>query len=192
LAAGAVLACAGLAALRSDQRASAAGVASAAVVPARPADAVPAAASALRGVGSVAPMPAVAAAAAAPSATPSAAPAVAAPASAAPAVAAPAVAAPASAAPAAPRSPAAVPAARRAPVERGRGFLSIYAEPWAYVIIDGHRIGPTPLMRQPVAAGAHRVRLERAGIQPREQRVTVRPGQTQLVDLDLQPGRGSR
>jgi hypothetical protein len=82
--------------------------------------------------------------------------------------------------------------AHRAPLERGRGFLSIYAEPWAYVVIDGRRVGPTPLMRQPVAAGTHRVRLERAGIQPREQRVSVRAGQTQLVDLDLQPGNGSR
>jgi hypothetical protein len=78
---------------------------------------------------------------------------------------------------------------RRAHHDGGRGWVSIYAEPWAYVVLDGKRIGPTPLMKQPVAAGVHRLRLERAGIRAREERVKVQPGQTRLVNLDLQPER---
>jgi serine/threonine-protein kinase len=90
---------------------------------------------------------------------------------------------------AAPTPPVAAPApaaARHARAERhARGWLSVYAEPWAYVFVDGKRVGPTPLMKHEVAAGAHQLRLEHPGIHPRLERIKVRPGQTQLVNVDL-------
>jgi serine/threonine-protein kinase len=90
----------------------------------------------------------------------------------------------------APTAPlASVPKDVRASARRAakHGWLSVYTEPWAYVSVDGRRIGSTPLMKQSLAAGVHRVRLERAGVRAREQQVRVHAGQTALVDLNLQP-----
>src|SRR5205807_2597582 len=57
--------------------------------------------------------------------------------------------------------PPAPPAAPPRPRAAARpGYLNVYAEPWAYVLVDGKRVGTTPLLRLPVPAGTHRVRLE--------------------------------
>lgn len=38
-------------------------------------------------------------------------------------------------------------------------FLTVNSEPWAYVFIDGRKVGTTPLFRFKVAPGARRLRL---------------------------------
>lgn len=45
-------------------------------------------------------------------------------------------------------------------VEAGFGELSIDAEPWAYVSVQGRALGPTPLAHVRLPAGQHRVLLE--------------------------------
>jgi len=39
------------------------------------------------------------------------------------------------------------------------GWLTLESEPWAYVEIDGKRVGPTPLLELPLPAGRVRLRL---------------------------------
>jgi len=58
--------------------------------------------------------------------------------------------------PKAPRPRVDAPSPAKAPA---LGFLFVTAEPWAYVYVDGERIGETPLAAVPVTAGVHRVRL---------------------------------
>ena len=49
-------------------------------------------------------------------------------------------------------------APRKRSRERGGapGFLNVFAEPWANVVIDGRRVGTTPLRSVQLAAGSHR------------------------------------
>jgi serine/threonine-protein kinase len=70
------------------------------------------------------------------------------------------------------------------------GRLWISVEPWAYVIVDGTRVGRTPLIDVPIAAGDHQLRLERDGYEPLEREVTVAPGrEIRLTGLRLQTRR---
>jgi hypothetical protein len=70
------------------------------------------------------------------------------------------------------------------------GLLWIYVEPFAAVFVDGHRVGRTPLIEVPIAAGAHRVRLERDGYMPLERDITVESGaEIRLTGLRLQARR---
>jgi len=73
---------------------------------------------------------------------------------------------------------------------RANRFLNINAEPWAYVRIDGKKMGATPLARLPLEEGAHLLRLERAGLVSIERTVHVVAGQAQVVDLDLRSEKG--
>jgi len=50
-------------------------------------------------------------------------------------------------------------APRRRRARRRAGFLSVNSEPWSIVFIDGKKLRNTPLLRHPLPAGAHRVRL---------------------------------
>jgi serine/threonine-protein kinase len=106
---------------------------------------------------------------------------------------APLVVAPTSATPeliALPSSPAsAVPAstrrreAERAPVDPPksasveRGVVDIGSEPsFAYVSIDGVRVGSTPIFGREVAAGVHRIEVSREGLGSKTFSLDVRPG----------------
>jgi serine/threonine protein kinase len=87
--------------------------------------------------------------------------------------------------------PSAPPAKMRAASQHGRGrsssakvqelgYLTVTAEPWASVFIDGHRIAnETPLYRSPVSPGEHvvRVRFQNAGPTSPPRKVRVAPGQ---------------
>jgi hypothetical protein len=53
------------------------------------------------------------------------------------------------------------------------GFLYLGSVPWGSVELDGERIGYTPVAAGPVAAGTHRVRIERVGYAPFDTVVTV-------------------
>ncbi len=67
--------------------------------------------------------------------------------------------APAAATPSPPRAP------RRsepspAAVEEGTGLLTVNSYPWAEVLLDGRRIGNTPVLGRTLDSGAHTIRLE--------------------------------
>jgi hypothetical protein len=84
------------------------------------------------------------------------------------------------------------PATPAAPRKRSRerggapGFLNVFAEPWANVVIDGRRVGTTPLRSVQLAAGSHRIRLEHPARQPVEKAVVISSGRTELLDVDLE------
>ncbi len=48
------------------------------------------------------------------------------------------------------------------PVTAAPGSLSISSSPYATIYVDGRKLGDTPLFREPVAAGTHRIRAVRA------------------------------
>src|SRR5262249_13942559 len=51
-------------------------------------------------------------------------------------------------------------AAPGATAARRLGYLDIYAEPWAKVIIDGHQVDtPTPIKKLPIRSGSHQLVL---------------------------------
>jgi hypothetical protein len=56
------------------------------------------------------------------------------------------------------------------------GQLWISTEPWADVVIDGVRVGRTPVMGSPIAPGYHQVRLEHDGYEPVDRTITVESG----------------
>jgi serine/threonine-protein kinase len=68
------------------------------------------------------------------------------------------------------------------------GRLFVNATPWGTLFIDGQRIGNTPRANIEVAAGLHRVRVERDGFEPFEREIVVASGQVvRLVDIVLTP-----
>ncbi|MDH3497060.1 MAG: protein kinase [Gemmatimonadota bacterium] len=72
-------------------------------------------------------------------------------------------------------APASVEERELAPVlETGRLFVS--SEPWGRLSIDGSPAGRTPAIDLPIAAGTHRIRIERDGYAPFEQEIRVEPG----------------
>jgi serine/threonine-protein kinase len=67
------------------------------------------------------------------------------------------------------------------------GYINVYAEPWANVIVDGKSVGTTPIMKLALPEGTHRVRLQNPHARPQENVVRVQGGQTQLLNVDLLP-----
>lgn len=65
------------------------------------------------------------------------------------------------------------------------GYLSVTAEPWAFVSVDGKRVGETPVVKLAVPPGRHRLRLERPGAKPVNRLVELHAGETVLVEADL-------
>lgn len=87
----------------------------------------------------------------------------------------------------APASPSSSPAATAPPatvVPLAAGLL-IVVMPWADVSIDGVHRGQTPLARLEVTPGAHQVVLSHPDYQPWVRRVSVAPGETMRLDVDL-------
>jgi hypothetical protein len=70
------------------------------------------------------------------------------------------------------------------------GRLWISAEPWAYVFVDGTRVGRTQLIDAAIAPGDHQLRLEHDGYEPFEREITVEPGtEFRLTGIRLQTRR---
>jgi len=65
------------------------------------------------------------------------------------------------------------------------GALLVLVRPWADVSVDGVPVGQTPLAAIPLAAGPHQVLLNHPEFQPYPRRVTVRPGETARLVVDL-------
>jgi serine/threonine-protein kinase len=94
------------------------------------------------------------------------------------------VATPSSGVRAAPAEPApALVAAAPTPVENGVLRLSVV--PWADVIVDGKQVGATPLKPISLSAGVHALVLSNPGFQPLNKKVTIEPGTTRTLEVDL-------
>jgi serine/threonine-protein kinase len=66
------------------------------------------------------------------------------------------------------------------------GYLTVDAQPWAVVLLDGKRIGETPIDEFPHLEGAVNVRLSCPDTRrSAERRVVLAPGKTTFVNVDL-------
>ena len=73
-----------------------------------------------------------------------------------------------------------------APRPAGRGVLQMIIGPaWAYVSIDGLPRGQRTRGVDTLPAGVHHIRFERNGFAALDTSVTVRPGQAQLLNIEL-------
>ncbi|HEU5060770.1 MAG TPA: serine/threonine-protein kinase [Kofleriaceae bacterium] len=70
--------------------------------------------------------------------------------------------------------------ARASSAPKGSGFLTINAEPYATVYVDGKKRGYTPVVRLALPAGEHSVKLVSSGGQP-DRRMTVKVSAGQEV-----------
>jgi eukaryotic-like serine/threonine-protein kinase len=68
------------------------------------------------------------------------------------------------------------PAATKTEPAAEPGFFSVNSDPYATIFVDGKRLGDTPLYREPIAAGPHRVRAVRADGRERTFAIKVPPG----------------
>jgi len=65
-------------------------------------------------------------------------------------------------------------------------FLSVNAIPWGSVYLDGRPVGNTPQINLQVAAGPHRLRVERDGYRPYDRVIDVASGQRlRITDIAL-------
>jgi serine/threonine-protein kinase len=94
---------------------------------------------------------------------------------------------------AAPAVPSAAPDPGARPEPRGterparHGTLDLHASPWAYVEIDGRRVGTTPRRGVAVAAGSHEIRFVNPELgRSKQVRVEVLPSVTARVSVDLE------
>jgi tRNA A-37 threonylcarbamoyl transferase component Bud32 len=71
------------------------------------------------------------------------------------------------------------------PAAEANGMLQVVCRPWAEVSVDGRRVGETPLDLLTLPAGPHLVRFRHPAYEPVERKVSVRPGQTERVVVDL-------
>jgi serine/threonine protein kinase len=84
-----------------------------------------------------------------------------------------------------PAGPAAAARPTPSPTPVAEGALLVVARPWADVSVDGVPRGQTPLGRIPLPPGPHAVLLTHPDYQPYPRRVTIRPGETFRLAVDL-------
>jgi eukaryotic-like serine/threonine-protein kinase len=65
------------------------------------------------------------------------------------------------------------------------GRLLVVTTPWAEIVVDGVAVGQTPKSRFPLAPGPHQVVLTHPDYQPFHRRVTIKPGETFVLKVDL-------
>jgi len=71
------------------------------------------------------------------------------------------------------------------PVEEASAVLQMRVTPWAEVSVDGAPIGTTPIKPLSLTAGVHTIRLTHPDYKPLQRRVTLRPGETTKLEIDL-------
>jgi hypothetical protein len=84
--------------------------------------------------------------------------------------------------------------ANRAEFSVTQGLLTVGVQSpnWATVIVDGRRVGDTPLIEHKLSSGAHRLRVERDGYAPAERTVRIEAAQHERwVGITLSPSGGS-
>ncbi len=62
---------------------------------------------------------------------------------------------------------------------------AVIARPWATVFVDDKPQGTTPLSQLTLLPGSHAVRLENPGFLPLKRTITIRPGETTALKVDL-------
>jgi eukaryotic-like serine/threonine-protein kinase len=68
------------------------------------------------------------------------------------------------------------------------GFLKVVVDPWAEVQVDGQKVTTTPTARAiPLSPGKHYVKFSNPYYHPVTRQVRIRPQETELVRVDLQP-----
>jgi eukaryotic-like serine/threonine-protein kinase len=82
-----------------------------------------------------------------------------------------------------PLSPA--PSAATAPTPEPAGALLVVVRPWADVSVDGIPVGQTPLKEIPLEPGPHQVLLTHPDYRPFPRRISIRPGETFRLIVDL-------
>jgi hypothetical protein len=65
------------------------------------------------------------------------------------------------------------------------GHVNVFAEPWAYVMIAGRRVGTTPIRQLALPAGDYRVQLRGLDGKTVWRTVHVKPGKTELIDVEM-------
>jgi len=73
----------------------------------------------------------------------------------------------------------------RAAAAQASGALLVVVRPWADVIVDGVPTGQTPLAAIALDPGPHQVLLTHPDFKPFPRRVTIRPGETLRLVVDL-------
>jgi hypothetical protein len=73
------------------------------------------------------------------------------------------------------------------PAEEEWGYLSINANPFGTVFIDGVQVGDTPIDRHRVKPGPHTIRIENPGYKMITERVQIDPGNTIRKTYQLVP-----
>jgi serine/threonine protein kinase len=71
-------------------------------------------------------------------------------------------------------------------VPEAPGVLQVAVKPWGTVWVDGRALGDTPLGKIELSAGPHTLRVRHPAYEPLEKAITVRPGQTERVVVDLE------
>jgi len=78
-------------------------------------------------------------------------------------------------------------AGRLEPPPAERAYLRVVAHPWAHVVVDGQHVDTTPFARPiPLSPGTHYVRLEHPNARSERRTVNLSPGETLLLDVNLQ------
>jgi serine/threonine-protein kinase len=65
------------------------------------------------------------------------------------------------------------------------GLLQVAVVPWGTVFVDGREMGDTPLDRISLPAGSHTVRIRHPAFEVVERQVTIVPGQTERIVVNL-------
>ncbi|MFN7981227.1 MAG: PEGA domain-containing protein [Vicinamibacterales bacterium] len=67
------------------------------------------------------------------------------------------------------------------------GLLSVTAQPWAQVWIDGRRVGDTPITNLPIAVGDHEILFRNPKLGERRQKTTIQTRVTTRVSASFNP-----
>jgi serine/threonine protein kinase len=74
-------------------------------------------------------------------------------------------------------------------VPRNAGYLGFVIEPWAEVYIDGQHVLTTPSARRvALSPGRHWLKFKNSAFREVSQEWTVRAGQTEVIEIDLEAG----
>jgi serine/threonine-protein kinase len=82
-------------------------------------------------------------------------------------------------------TPAPSPTPAPPPPAPATGELKLVVIPWAQVSVDGQPVGTSPLKPLRLPVGVHNVVLTNPGFQPLQKKVTVEPGKTTTLEVDL-------
>lgn len=77
------------------------------------------------------------------------------------------------------------PEARPDAAPEAPGALTVVAEPWANVRVNGRAVGTTPVAALPLAAGVYEVSFENPAFPAHSVRIRVQPGETARAEVSL-------